>query len=153
VTIRATLDPLSGELGETKTEHSRRSLRMPLPVAVVLRRHRIGQAAARAQARRWDARGFVFTTSTGHSLSSQNVTRDLHAVLAAAGLPRQRFHDLRHAFATLQLEAGADIFEVSRALGHASITTTANTYGHFTRAMADRSADRMTAILDASARR
>lgn len=29
---------------------------------------------------------------------------------------RQRFHDLRHAFATLQLEAGADLFEVSRAL-------------------------------------
>jgi integrase len=69
------------------------------------------------------------------------------AVLAAAGLPHQRFHDLRHAFATLQLEAGADVFEVSRALGHASIATTANIYGHFTRAMAERSADPMTAIL------
>ena len=150
VTIRATLDPLSGELGEPKTEHSRRTLRLPLPVAVVLRRHRVEQAAARALARRWDARGFVFSTNTGRPLSSQNVTRDLHALLAAAGLPRQRFHDLRHAFATLQLEAGADVFEVSRALGHASIATTANTYGHFTRAMAERSADRMTAILGES---
>jgi site-specific recombinase XerD len=89
----------------------------------------------------------------GHPLSSQNVSRDLHAVLAAAGLPRHRFPDLRHAFATLQLEAGADVFEVSRALGHASIATTANTYGHFTWAMAERSADRMTAILDESAGR
>ena len=60
---------------------------------------------------------------------------------------------LRHAFATLQLEAGADVFEVSRALGHASIATTANTYGHFTRAMAGRSVDRMTAILGESASR
>jgi integrase len=68
-------------------------------------------------------------------------------VLVTSGLPRQRFHDLRHTFATLQLEAGGDLFEVSRALGHASITTTANTYGHFTRAMAERSADRMTGIL------
>jgi len=57
---------------------------------------------------------------------------------------------LRHAFATLQLEAGDDVFEVNRALGHASIATTANTYGHFMRAMAARSADRMTAILDES---
>jgi site-specific recombinase XerD len=117
---------------------------------LALRRHRVEQAAARAQAKRWDARGFVFTTSTGRPLSSQNVTRDLHSALAAAGLPRQRCHDLRHAFATLQLEAGADVFEVSRALGHASIATTANTYGHFTRAMAERSADRMTAILSES---
>ena len=106
---------------------------------------------ARAQARRWDARGFIFSTSTGHPLSSQNVSRDLHALLTAAGLPRQRLHDLRHAFATLQLEAGADVFEVSRALGHASIATTANTYGHFTGAMAGRSVDRMTAILGESA--
>jgi site-specific recombinase XerD len=60
---------------------------------------------------------------------------------------------LRHAFATLQLEAGADVFEASRALGHASIATTANTYGHFTRAMAERSADRVTAILEESAGR
>jgi integrase len=115
--------------------------------------HRIEQAAARGQARRWDARGFVFSTSTGHPLRSQNVTRDLHAPLAAAGSPRQRFHDLRHAFATLQLEAGADVFEMSRALGHACIATTANTYVHFTRAMAQRSADRMTAILGDSASR
>ena len=42
---------------------------------------------------------------------------------------------------------------MSRALGHASIATTANTYGHFTRAMAGRSVDRMTAILGESASR
>ena len=148
--VRATLDPLSGELGEPKTDQSRRTVYLPLPVVAVLRRHRATQAAARAQARRWDARGFVFASKSGRPLSSQNVTRDLHAVLATAGLPRQRFHDLRHAYASLQLEAGADLFEVSRALGHASITTTANVYGHFTKAMAERAADRMTTILEKS---
>jgi integrase len=79
------------------------------------------------------------------------VTRELQGVLVTAGLPRQRFHDLGHAFATLQLEAGADVFEVSRALGHASIAATANVYGHFTTAMAERSAERMSAILGESA--
>jgi predicted ATPase len=33
-------------------------------------------------------------------LDPRNVTRELQRVLSAAGLPRQRFHDLRHAFAT-----------------------------------------------------
>src|SRR6266540_2781952 len=78
------------------------------------------------------APSLVFCTRTGRPLDPRNVTRELQTVLAAAGLPRQRFHDLRHAFATLQLEAGADLFEVSRALGHTSITTTANVYAHGT---------------------
>lgn len=56
-------------------------------------------------------------------------------------------HSLSAAFATLQLEAGADIFEVSRALGHADITTTAKVYGHVTPAMAERTAERMAGIL------
>jgi len=73
--------------------------------------------------------------------------RELQSVLAGAGLPRQRFHDLRHAFATLHLEAGADLFEVSPALGHVSIATTANVYSHWTSAMAERSAERMSEIL------
>lgn len=68
-------------------------------------------------------------------------------MLSEAGLPRQRFHDLRHAFVTLQLEAGADLYEVSRALGHASITTTANVHAHWTSAMAERTAERMSEIL------
>jgi hypothetical protein len=44
------------------------------------------------------------------------------------------------------------LVEVSRALGHASIATRANVYGHFTKTMAERSADRITGILGRSAR-
>jgi hypothetical protein len=69
------------------------------------------------------------------------------AALAAAGLPRQRFHDLRHACATPRLEQGEELAVVSRILGHASITTTANVYGHLTDAMLGRAADRTDVIL------
>ncbi len=125
-------------------------LRLPLPVAASLRRLRSRQDAERAAARVWSSAGFVFTNATGGPLNPWHVTRSLHVVLAGAGIRQQRFHDLRHAFATLQLEAGAELFEVSRALGHTDIGTTANVYAHFTEAMADRMADRMAGILGAA---
>jgi integrase len=40
------------------------------------------------------------------------------------------FHDLRHAFASDLLGAGVPMLKVSRWLGHASIQTTVDTYGH-----------------------
>ena len=149
LTVRHALDRRTGELVRPKTERSRRTIHRPLPVTTALNRLRRDQEALRAHARRWDARGFVFTNRTGGPLASRNVTQDLQAILAAAGLPRQRFHDLRHIFATLQLEAGAELLEVSRALGHADIGTTANIYAHWTDAMAARTAERMSGILGA----
>ena len=48
-----------------------------------------------------------------------------------AGLdPAPTIHGLRHFAASYMLAQGADIFEVSRALGHADITTTTKVYGH-----------------------
>ncbi len=46
-------------------------------------------------------------------------------------VPRKmRFHDLRHATATLLLRAGVDAHRVQRILRHANVTTTTGTYGH-----------------------
>jgi len=47
-------------------------------------------------------------------LDSRNVTKAFQRILATAGLPHQRFHDLRHACATLLLEDGEDLGVVSR---------------------------------------
>jgi integrase len=41
-----------------------------------------------------------------------------------------RFHDLRHTHAALLIAGGAHPKSVQARLGHASITTTLNTYGH-----------------------
>lgn len=149
VTVRHQLQRGSGDLVPTKTRLSARTLSLPLPLVALLRRHRTAQDAERAAARVWDARGFVFASRVGGPLDGPNVTADLVAVLRRAGLPRIRFHDLRHSFATLQLEQGADIAEVSRALGHSTITTTADVYGAFTRSMRERTAQRMEVIFQA----
>jgi integrase len=89
----------------------------------------------------------VFTTSAGRPLDSRNVTRALQRRLEAAGLPRGRFHDLRHAFATLMIEHGEELGVVSRLLGHADYRTTADVYAHLTARMGERAAERVDTIL------
>ena len=89
----------------------------------------------------------MFASAIGTPLDSRNVTHALQAALARAGLPRQRFHDLRHAYATLMLEDVEELAVISRSLGHATISTTADVYAHLTPAMLERSAARMDAIL------
>ena len=49
---------------------------------------------------------------------------------SGVGLPRMRFHDLRHSAATLLLAMGVHVKVVQELLGHSNITTTLNTYSH-----------------------
>lgn len=51
-------------------------------------------------------------------------------LIDADGKPKYTPHDLRHFFASTALAAGIPILEVSRWLGHKSIKTTADIYGH-----------------------
>jgi integrase len=113
-----------------------------------LRSHRARQAAERlAAGPRWRDGGYIFTTTIGTPLDSRNVTRAFQDALARAGLPHQRFHDTRHAYATLMIEDGEEVAVVSRTLGHADRSTTADIYAHLTPAMLERTAARMDAIL------
>ncbi|MGH2403299.1 MAG: site-specific integrase, partial [bacterium] len=63
-------------------------------------------------------------------MDPDNVDRAFKRHLAAAGLPEIRFHDLRHTHAGLLVAAGVHPKAIQARLGHASITTTLNTYGH-----------------------
>ena len=56
----------------------------------------------------------------------------LHTILKNAELPRIRFHDLRHTFATMALQNGVDVKTVSSMLGHYSAGFTLDTYAHVT---------------------
>jgi integrase len=137
-----------GKLAPPKTDRSRRTLRLGVEVRDALRDQQRRQRVERMRAgSRWTDAGHVFITTTGTSLDGPTVTHAFQAALERAGLRRQRFHDLRHACATLRLEQDEELAVVSRILGHASITTTANVYGHLTDAMQDRAAERMDSIL------
>ena len=63
----------------------------------------------------------MFPSPTGGPISPDSL---LHQVLKRAGLPRVRFHDLRHTFATLSLKNGVDVKTLSSTLGHYSASFT-----------------------------
>jgi integrase len=99
-----------------------------------LRAHRQAQRVRKlAAGTRWsNPADLVFTTRTGGPIQGRLVTRWYHAACDRAGLPRYRWHDLRHAYATGLLEHGVDLSLVSKVMGHASVAITADTYQHLT---------------------
>ena len=92
---------------------------------------------------------YVFPSPTGGPLAPDSVLHMLHRVLEQAGLPKIRFHDLRHTFATLALQNGVDIKTVSGMLGHFSAGFTLDTYAHVTTAAQREAANVMSSVLDA----
>ena len=94
-----------------------------------------------------DPRDLVFRTSIGTPLDGINVTRRFQALLRSAGLPHQRFHDLRHACASLLLTQGVAPRVVMETLGHSQIGLTMNTYSHVVPALGRDAAERMDALL------
>jgi integrase len=150
LTVRGTLQRGTATVAEPKTAGSRRTLALSNVALGALREQRRRQLEERlAAGRRWRDGGFVFTTGAGAPLDSRNVTQSLQVSLAKAGLPRQRFHDLRHAYATLLLAAGEELATLSKSLGHSNLSTTADVYAHFTKSMAERTAARVDAVLAA----
>jgi integrase len=79
----------------------------------------------------WRENDLVFASTVGTPVDVSNLTyRSFRPLLERAGLPRIRFHDLRHTCATILLSKGTHPKIVQEMLGHATITQTMDTYSH-----------------------
>ena len=111
-------------LGSPKTVRSRRTVTIAPAIAEILKRLVADKAAD----------DFVFTTSTGRAWHhSDFYTRAWRPVLeraSAKGVAQFRFHDLRHTHVAWLIAGGASLPHIQARLGHESITTTIDTYGH-----------------------
>ena len=63
-----------------------------------------------------------------------------------SGVPKVRFHDLRHSFASILLAAGVDLKVISELLGHSEIAITANLYVHLLPVSLEEAAAKFDAI-------
>jgi len=117
-------------------------------LTAALSSHRARQAEERlAAGRRWQDGDFAFTSPAGRSLDSANVTHGFQAAWPQRGSSVSAYLDLRHACATLRHEQAGELALVSRILGHATITTTANVCGHLTDAILGKAAEWIDTIL------
>jgi integrase len=91
--------------------------------------------------------GLVFVHDDGRPMTPWWVSRHFDQVIQRSGLPRIRFHDLRHSSATLGLAAGESLKEVSARLGHAGIAITADIYADVLPEFARRSTQRRVALM------
>lgn len=132
--------------GPPKSRRSRRVLPLDATTLGMLSQHRhrqIGQTPAS-----WSLGQHLFTDAYGDPLSPGWVSRRFTELIETAGLPRIRFHDLRHTSATLGLAAGESLKEVSARLGHSSIVVTADTYLTPPDHLARESTQRLASTLD-----
>lgn len=75
---------------------------------------------------------WLFYTKEGHMINPRSLNWDiLRKWLKKAGLRRVTFHSLRHSYATLRLQKGDNILDVSKQLGHHDIKITIKTYYHW----------------------
>lgn len=150
LTVRNALQRLDGtlKLVSPKTAQSKRTIVLAETAVLALRGQRAQQNRNRLKAgERWQETPYVFTTGIGTPLDGSEVTRGFQRLLTAAGLPRKRFHDLRHSCATFLLAQGVSHRDIMAILGHSGITVTMNTYAHVLPETQRDAARRMDSVL------
>lgn len=129
-------------IGKPKSKSSKRRIDLPASIVADLRAHqkRNLQYAKRT--------GHVFCTENATALHASNLERRvLFPALERAGLRRIRFHDLRHTCAALRLLAGEHPSTIQHLLGHSSIRTTLDIYGHLAPSLSRDSAKRYDELM------
>ena len=133
---------------DPKTQRSKRTLPLPAPLLTALRDHQQEQAKEQITAGSlWRGSLCVFTTPVGTPVDPRNDYREFKKLLARAGLPPVRLHDLRHTAASLLLAQGVPARVVMEILGHSAIALTMNTYSHVAPEVSREAAERMAQIL------
>ncbi len=116
---------------EPKTKAGRRSILLGDASLGALRWQKENlEVLRKAAGKKWQEFNLVFPSAVGTPFNPSNLRIDFNRVLDQAGLPRIRFHDLRHTAASIMLNHGVPVIVVSKILGHEKPSTTMNIYGH-----------------------
>lgn len=123
-------DDNSFRLGPPKTRKARRTIALSPGLVDILRRNMASKGPE----------DFVFTTARSkpwrHSNFYYRRWRPAVAAAQAKGFPkRPRVHDLRHTHVSWLIAAGIPLPAIQARLGHESITTTVDRYGHLVRSL------------------
>ena len=129
-----------GRFSELKTRRSRR--RVPLTDDLIAELKCWRLACPQGE------RDLVFPHISGGPLDHGILLRSgFYPALRRAKLRRIRFHDLRHTFASLLIAANVHPKRIQALMGHSTIRTTLDTYGHLMRDHDDHTAEKLAALI------
>jgi len=142
------LDDDSIIIKEPKTSRSRRPVGLPPSLAVLLRQYKVEREAEHIiMEKALTEDDFVFSHIDGTPLNPNTVSHTFSKMVARAGLPHLRLHDLRHLHATMLLKSGTHPRIVQERLRHSSIATTSDTYSHTVPGLQKAAAERLDTLL------
>ena len=125
-----------------KTERSKRYITLPVESMQLLREYRVWQIERRLQlGGYYQDRGFLFTQEDGGPMHPDSVTDWLNKFSIRHGLPHINAHAFRHTMASMLYFNDMDSVSISKRLGHAQVSTTANIYAHVMEAADKKNAD------------
>lgn len=114
-----------------KTTNSIRTIQLPDVIIKLIDNYKLIQENKWQQhGKVFDDESLVFTTSECTAIDSSNLLKRWKKFLIENNLPYKKWHSLRHSYASLLFQAGADIKTVQELLGHADINTTSQIYVH-----------------------
>ena len=126
LTIERSIEHRGNTVHAPKTRAGRRVIHVRRELVEVLDAHRRRQLADGTSS----AEGYMFTGTRGGRLYANRLLEHLHAAQDRAGLPRFRWHDLRHARVASAIRAGIAVEAIGPYVGHADRSVTADLYGH-----------------------
>ena len=125
-----------------KTSTSDRFITVPPETVRLLRQYKAWQNEERLRlGRYYQYQGFVFSQDNGSPMHPDSVTDWLKKFSKRHGLPHINPHAFRHTMASMLYFNGVDSVSISKRLGHAQVSTTANIYAHVMEEADQRNAD------------
>lgn len=125
-----------------KKERSRRYVTLPTETMRLLRQYRAWQGEERLRlGEYYQNQGFVFSQDNGKPMHPDSVTDWLKKFSKRHDLPHINPHAFRHTMASMLYFNGVDSVSISKRLGHAQVSTTANIYAHVMEEADKKSAD------------
>lgn len=129
------------EFGTPKTKSSNRTISIGDTLVSILKKHKTYQNENKLRyGQYYQNSSFVCTKENGEKVTTDSL-KYLSKVVNYELCINFSFHSLRHTHATMLLEAGANIKDIQKRLGHSKIATTMDTYSHVTEKMKNDTVD------------
>ena len=130
-----------------KTKQSIRYISLPTETMQLLKEYKIWQAQEMLRlGSYYNRQDFVFSQDNGDPMHPDSVTDWLKKFSKRHDLPHVNPHKFRHTMASMLYFNGMDSVSISKRLGHAQVSTTANLYAHQIEEADKRNADILSEI-------